>query len=50
MDSSNRIAIIGGGPSGACMALVLAQRGFHVDVYEKRDDPRIEERVRVESS
>ena len=47
MDSS--ISIIGGGPSGACMALVLAQRGFRVTVYEKRDDPRTIERARVES-
>jgi hypothetical protein len=34
------IAIIGGGPAGACMALVLASKGFIVDVYEKRLDPR----------
>ena len=31
------------------MALVLAQRGFRVTVYEKRDDPRTIERARVES-
>jgi len=44
------IAIIGGGPSGACMALILAQRGHSVDVYEKREDPRAEARAREESA
>jgi kynurenine 3-monooxygenase len=34
------IAIIGGGPAGACLAALLAARGFSVDVYEKRPDPR----------
>jgi len=34
------VAIIGGGPAGACLAALLAQRGFSVDVYERRPDPR----------
>lgn len=37
------VAIVGGGPSGACLALILAQRGFTVDVFEKRADPRAAE-------
>lgn len=35
-----RIAIIGGGLVGALQALYLARRGFEVDVYERRQDPR----------
>jgi kynurenine 3-monooxygenase len=35
-----RVAIVGGGPSGSLLALALAQRGFRVDVYECRSDPR----------
>jgi len=34
------ITLIGGGLVGALLALQLAQRGFAVDVYEKRPDPR----------
>ena len=40
MEWDNSVAIIGGGPAGACLAALLAQRGFLVDVYEKRADPR----------
>lgn len=36
-----RIAIVGGGLSGSLLALGLAQRGFGVDVYERRADPRL---------
>jgi len=34
------ITLIGGGLVGALLALQLAQRGFKVEVYEKRPDPR----------
>ncbi len=34
------ITLIGGGLVGALLALQLAQRGFAVEVYEKRPDPR----------
>ena len=34
------ITLIGGGLVGALLAAQLAQRGFAVDVYEKRPDPR----------
>jgi kynurenine 3-monooxygenase len=37
-----RVAIVGGGLSGSLLALALAQRGFAVDVYERRSDPRQE--------
>lgn len=35
-----RVAIVGGGPAGSLLALALAQRGYRVDVYERRSDPR----------
>jgi len=34
------IAIVGGGPVGALLALMLAKRGRHVSVFERRGDPR----------
>ena len=35
------ITIIGAGLAGALLATLLAQRGWQVDVYEKRGDPRL---------
>lgn len=40
MDSDARVAIVGGGLAGSLLALALAQRGYGVDVYERRADPR----------
>ena len=37
---STGVAIVGGGPAGSLLALALAQQGHHVDVYERRSDPR----------
>lgn len=34
------MAIVGGGPAGSLLALAFAQRGYPVDVYERRPDPR----------
>lgn len=36
----NHYTIIGAGLAGALLAILLRQRGFSVDVFEKRDDPR----------
>ncbi|GAA5069486.1 kynurenine 3-monooxygenase [Thermocatellispora tengchongensis] len=33
-------AIVGAGLSGSLLALFLARRGFRVEVFERRDDPR----------
>ncbi|HJR73458.1 MAG TPA: FAD-dependent monooxygenase [Luteimonas sp.] len=43
MTNSNdkSLTIIGAGLAGALLATLLAQRGWTVDVYEKRGDPRI---------
>jgi kynurenine 3-monooxygenase len=38
--AETRVAIVGGGPAGSLLALALAQRGFGVDLYERRSDPR----------
>src|SRR5437764_3472212 len=38
--AGTRVAIVGGGPAGSLLALALAQRGYCVDVYERRSDPR----------
>jgi kynurenine 3-monooxygenase len=35
------ITIVGGGPVGTLLALLLAKRGRHVAVYERRGDPRV---------
>ncbi len=35
------ITIVGGGLAGALLATLLAQRGWSVDVFERRGDPRV---------
>ena len=39
---SKSITIIGAGLAGALLAILLARRGWAVDVHEKRGDPRIQ--------
>lgn len=39
---SQKIAIVGAGLCGSLLAIRLAQRGYDVQVFEKRPDPRIE--------
>ena len=39
--SGRHITIIGAGLAGALLATLLAQRGWRVDVFEKRGDPRL---------
>ena len=39
-DSSQKITIAGAGLAGALLATLLARRGWQVDVFEKRPDPR----------
>ena len=41
MPTDRHITIIGAGLAGALLATLLAQRGWRVDVYEKRGDPRL---------
>src|SRR5579875_610233 len=38
--ADKRVAIVGAGPAGSLLALALAQRGYEVEVYERRCDPR----------
>ncbi len=38
--SNQKITIVGAGLVGALLATLLAQRGFTVDVFERRPDPR----------
>ena len=41
MPADRHITLIGAGLAGALLATLLAQRGWKVDVYEKRGDPRV---------
>ena len=41
MSAENKI-IIGSGLSGPLLAIYLSQRGYLVDLYEKRPDLRVE--------
>ncbi|HEY1137575.1 MAG TPA: NAD(P)/FAD-dependent oxidoreductase [Xanthomonadaceae bacterium] len=36
-----RVAIVGGGLAGSLLALALSERGYRVDVFERRSDPRV---------
>jgi kynurenine 3-monooxygenase len=40
--AERHITIVGAGLAGALLATLLAQRGWNVDVYEKRGDPRVQ--------
>jgi kynurenine 3-monooxygenase len=40
MKKDQHIAIVGAGLVGSMLSLLLARKGFHVDLYEKRSDPR----------
>ena len=40
--AERRITIVGAGLAGALLATLLAQRGWKVDVHEKRGDPRLQ--------
>jgi kynurenine 3-monooxygenase len=42
MAEQRHITIVGAGLAGALLATLLAQRGWSVDVYEKRGDPRVQ--------
>ncbi|QNP40815.1 FAD-dependent oxidoreductase [Lysobacter solisilvae (ex Woo and Kim 2020)] len=42
MAEHRHITIVGAGLAGALLATLLAQRGWSVDVYEKRGDPRVQ--------
>lgn len=41
VDARRHITVVGAGLAGALLATLLARRGWRVDVYEKRRDPRI---------
>jgi len=38
---TERVIIVGAGLTGALLATMLGQRGYTVDVYERREDPRL---------
>lgn len=40
MSKSSRITLVGAGLVGSLLATLLAQRGYAVDVFERRPDPR----------
>ena len=37
---SDHITIVGAGMAGTLLAILLARRGFHVDLFEQQPDPR----------
>lgn len=39
--TQQRIAVVGAGLCGTLLAIRLAQRGFRIDLFEKRPDPRV---------
>ena len=39
--NARELTIIGGGLAGALLAILLARRGWSVDVFERRGDPRV---------
>jgi kynurenine 3-monooxygenase len=41
MNTARHFTIIGAGLAGALLATLLAKRGWQVDVYERRGDPRV---------
>ncbi|WP_243720395.1 FAD-dependent oxidoreductase [Luteimonas aestuarii] len=41
MNTGRQITIIGAGLAGALLATLLAQRGWRVEVFERRGDPRL---------
>ena len=42
MSGQRQLTIVGAGLAGALLATLLARRGWNVDVFERRGDPRIE--------
>jgi kynurenine 3-monooxygenase len=42
LNGTRQLTIVGAGLAGALLATLLAKRGWTVDVYERRGDPRIE--------
>ncbi|MEM6879173.1 MAG: NAD(P)-binding protein, partial [Bacteroidota bacterium] len=41
MSDSQPIIVVGAGLCGSLLALRLAQRGYRVELFEKRSDPRL---------
>ena len=41
MSTPRRLTIVGAGLAGALLATLLARRGWQVDVFERRGDPRV---------
>jgi len=46
IDFSEKICIVGAGLVGCMLAVLLGQLGFEVEVYEKRKDPRSDDKTR----
>ena len=40
-DNAKKITIAGAGLAGALLATLLARKGWQVEVFEKRPDPRV---------
>ena len=36
---SRKVAILGAGPAGMTLAVLLAKKGYNIEIFEKRFDP-----------
>jgi len=41
-DTKRNVAVIGGGPIGSSLAIMLAEKGYNVDIYERMKDPLLD--------
>ncbi|CDW81680.1 kynurenine 3-monooxygenase [Stylonychia lemnae] len=39
MEKNNRLAIIGAGPVGSVLSILFAQKGYNIELFEKRPNP-----------
>jgi len=48
-NGDEKICIVGAGLVGSMLSIILAQSGFEIEVFEKRKDPRLDDKTRGRS-